>query len=239
MPHARSISPSSTPLHTGLWQEAPRDAHWQIIAALGGGLALDAVWGWPGQVAADLWVLAVFAWLWREGGDLEKRAMLVCLVIASLGEAFLSLAWGLYDYQFNNIPLFVPLGHALLMTLGIIGARHAPGWAVWLVPAAAVPYVAAGWWQGWDTLGALLFLIFLVCLLKGKASSLYVTMFVLSLLLELYGTALGNWTWRPLVPWLHWSNTNPPLCSGAFYCVLDLLVLAGMKAGMRNAAANA
>jgi hypothetical protein len=229
----------STTKATGLWEDAPCNAQWQIVTALVGGLALDATLGWPGQIAADLWGLAVFVWLWQEGGDHEKRAMLICLVIASLGEAFLSLGWGLYDYQFHNIPLFVPFGHALLMTLGILSARRAPAWAIWLVPGIAVPYVAAGWWQGWDTLGALLFLIFMVCLLRGKAASLYVTMFVLSLLLELYGTALGNWTWRPQVPWLQLSNTNPPVCSGAFYCVLDLLVLAGMKASTRTAVADA
>ena len=45
----------------------------------------------------------------------------------------------------------------------------------------------------------------------------------------LYGTSLGNWTWQPLVPWLKLSNTNPPACSGTFYCVLDILVLASMN----------
>jgi hypothetical protein len=118
------------------------------------------------------------------------------------------------------------------MTLGILSARRVPSWALWLVPAFTLPYVAIGWWQGWDTLGVLLFLIFLGGLLKGRAQALYVTMFMLSLLLELYGTALGNWTWRPLVPWLGLSNTNPPVCSGAFYCVLDLLVLASMSVRM-------
>lgn len=216
-------------LHSSLWQAPPAYAAWHIVAALAGSLALDVSFGWRGQLAADLWMSAVFAWLLLKGGRIERRALLACLIIGGIGEAFFSLAWGLYDYQFQNIPLFVPPGHALLMTLGILVARRTPVWAVWLVPAAALPYVMLGLWEGWDRAGAILFAVFLACLVSGKGRPLYATMFVLSLMLELYGTWLGNWTWRPLVPWLELSNTNPPACSGAFYCALDLLVLAGTR----------
>ena len=233
MPDPRQSAESNRLVHTDLWREPPCYAEWHIIAALAGGLALDVSLGWPGQLAADVWAFAVFSWLLLTGGSLEKRALLACMTLAGLGEALLSLGWGLYDYQFRNIPVFVPAGHALLMTLGILLARRMPIWAIWLVPAAALPYVVLGLWQGWDTAGAILFLIFLACLMTGKARSPYVTMFALSLLLELYGTWLGNWAWRPLVPWLQLSNTNPPACSGAFYCVLDLLVLASMRVLMR------
>jgi len=229
MPHAMRIPQSNRTFHADLWRDPPRYAAWHIVAALEGGLALDATLGWPGQLAADVWALAVFVWLLLQGGGLEKRALLACITVAGLGEVLLSIGWGLYDYQFRNIPVFVPPGHALLMTLGVLMARRTPAWAIWLVPVATLPYVVTGWWQGWDTTGAILFLIFLACLMTGKARSLYVTMFALSLLLELYGTWLGNWAWRPLVPWLQLSNTNPPACSGALYCVLDLLVLAGTR----------
>jgi hypothetical protein len=51
-------------------------------------------------------------------------------------------------------------------------------------------------------------------------------MFVLAWLMEIYGTTLGNWTWRTTVPWFEWPTRNPPLAAGAFYCVLDALVMA-------------
>jgi hypothetical protein len=50
-------------------------------------------------------------------------------------------------------------------------------------------------------------------------------MFVLSLVMELYGTWIGNWVWSPQVPWLGLTTVNPPVAAGAFYCVLDLLVV--------------
>jgi hypothetical protein len=215
---------------TGFWRAAPAHAEWHIAAALAGGLALDASFGWPGQIAATLWIAGVFFWLLVNGGAIEKRVLIACLIIAGMGEVFFSLGWGLYDYQFRNIPAFVPPGHALLMTLGILLARRAPAWIIWLVPALVLPYVLFGLWQGWDRTGTILFVVFLACLFAGKARSLYATMFMLALLLEIYGTWLGNWTWRPLAPWINLSNTNPPASSGAFYCALDLIVLATIRA---------
>jgi hypothetical protein len=50
-------------------------------------------------------------------------------------------------------------------------------------------------------------------------------MFVLALAMEIYGTLLGNWTWNADVPWLGLTALNPPLAAGAFYCVLDLLIV--------------
>jgi len=54
-------------------------------------------------------------------------------------------------------------------------------------------------------------------------------MFVLSLAMELYGTWVGNWVWAREVPWLGLRADNPPLAAGAFYCVLDLLVVSVLK----------
>ncbi|MDB5794011.1 MAG: hypothetical protein JWR25_390, partial [Noviherbaspirillum sp.] len=75
----------------------------------------------------------------------------------------------------------------------------------------------------------ILFVFFVACLMGVKARMLYTTMFILSLRLELYGTWLGNWTWRTMVPWIGLSNTNPPTCAGAFYCMLDLLIMLALN----------
>ena len=80
-------------------------------------------------------------------------------------------------------------------------------------------------WNGRDTLGPLLYLLFLACMALSPSRKLYATMFVLSLAMELYGTWIGNWAWSGAVPWLGLTADNPPLAAGAFYCVLDLLVV--------------
>ena len=150
---------------------------------------------------------------------------MACLVFATAGELFLSLVWGLYEYRLGNIPLFVPPGHVLLFFLGMQIAAHIPERGEWWVAALAAPLVALFAWNGADTLGPVLYAFFLACLWLSPARRLYATMFVLSLGLELYGTWIGNWAWAANVPWIGLTADNPPLAAGAFYCVLDFLVV--------------
>jgi hypothetical protein len=212
-----------------LWRDPPRFAILHIVAVITGGLALDIVLGWPGQHLATLWACAVWVWLYRAGGPAERHSLLLCMLIAGAGEVVLSLVWGLYDYQFANLPLFVPPGHALLMTLGVLVAARLPVRAT--VLAVMLPgalYALYAWGADVDRLGAALFLVFAGCLAWGRDRALYSVMFALALAMELYGTALGNWTWRLVVPGLGISAANPPFAAGAFYALLDLLVLAAV-----------
>jgi hypothetical protein len=197
-----------------------------IAGVIAGGLAFDQTVEFWGQTLTNiaLWTLLLY---WLRGAQPEDRLSLsVCVFYATLGEIFLSLVWGLYEYRLSNIPLFVPPGHALLFMLGAILARHARDWIVWFVPLAATPFVFLLAITGLGTLDALLFALFLLCLLSGRASKLYSVMFVLSLAMEIYGTWLGNWTWAEEAPWLGFTTVNPPLAAGAFYCMLDMLVVA-------------
>lgn len=209
----------------------PRAAPIAAVIALG--LALDqhvALWG-QALTSAAVWAL-LLAWLRQADGG-GRLALAACVAYATAGEIALCLVWGLYQYRLGNLPLFVPPGHALLFVLGAILAARLRDWIVWFVPLAATPFVALLALTGSDQLGVLLHALFLLCLLLGRAKKLYAVMYVLALAMEVYGTALGNWHWQPVTPWLGLATVNPPLAAGAFYCVLDLLVVATVAAGGR------
>jgi hypothetical protein len=195
-----------------------------IVATIAGGLLVDQHWALHGQPAVNLLAWLVFAALWMRRKD-ERRALFACLLFATAGEVFLSLVWGLYEYRLGNIPLFVPPGHVLLFYLGMRIAARLPSRGEWAIALAAAPLVALLAWDGRDTLGPLLYALFIACMWISPSRRLYATMFVLALVMEIYGTWLGNWTWAEHVPWLGLATTNPPLAAGAFYCVLDLLVV--------------
>jgi len=209
-----------------------------ILAVIAGGLALDQVVEFWGQALTNVGIWAVFLYWLRRAEPRDQRALAICVLYATLGEIFLSLVWGLYEYRLANVPLFVPPGHALLFMLGRILAERAREWIVWFVPLAATPFVCLLTWTGLGTLDALLFAMFLLCMLSGRARRLYAVMFVLSLAMEIYGTWLGNWTWAEVVPWWGLTTVNPPLAAGAFYCVLDMLVVATV-AGRKRATSPA
>ena len=188
------------------------------------GLLLDQSVTW-GQIAVDAVIWVVFAERLVRADRDERVVLVACLVWATLGECFLSLVWGLYDYRLGNLPLFVPPGHVLLLRLGMHVALRVPERLAWAVPLVAAPLVV---WQcvaGIDVLGVTLFAVLLLAMWRGRARRLYAVMFLLAWLMELWGTWLGNWTWRGSVPWLGWPMQNPPLAAGAFYCLLDALVM--------------
>ena len=68
----------------------------------------------------------------------------------------------------------------------------------------------------------------------SNGRKLYAVMFMLSLGLEIYGTAVGNWVWLHDVPVTGWTTMNPPLAAGTFYCMLDMLVVTTMNAVRRR-----
>src|SRR5687768_12045001 len=171
-----------------------------IVATIAGGLLVDQYFALHGPWLVNVACWLAFLALWQQRPADERPALLACLLYATAGEVFLSLVWGLYDYRLGNIPLFVPPGHVLLFYLGTRIALRLPRHGEWWVAALAMPVVALFAWSGRDTLGPLLFALFLACLFVSGSRKLYATMFVLSLLMELYGTWIGNWTWAAHVP---------------------------------------
>ena len=196
-----------------------------IVLTITGGLLMDYHWVQFGQIAASAAAWVVCLGLLARSGPDRRPALVACLAIATAGEIFLSLVWGLYQYRLGNIPLFVPPGHVLLFFLGTQVAAKIPDRSVAWIAALAALVIAALAWSGRDTLGPLLFALFLIFLWISPSRKLYATMFVLSLAMELYGTWIGNWAWSSEVPWLGLRTLNPPIAAGAFYCVLDLLVV--------------
>ncbi len=229
------IAPAASPNSLRVWDQLSSRTQIlvaaNVIAVISGGLALDARWGWVGQYVATLWTLCVWIGLYRLGGSNDRKVLIFCTLIAGVGELVLSLAWGIYDYQFNNVPLFVPPGHALLMTLGVIASRYLTSRMSWIVLAAATAWSIYTISIGADSFGAALFGVFVFCMIAARTKaqrSLYATMFVLALLMEFYGTSLGNWVWQPVAPGTPLNAANPPFSAGAFYCLLDLLVLSAV-----------
>jgi len=206
----------------GKWQESTNLS--LILVTFLFGLFIDHHAGLTGQLALSVCAWGLFFWLLRTSPREWRPSFYACLIWATAGEIFLSLVWGLYTYRLENIPFFIPPGHALLFYLGLVLAPRVPRAFVALVPAAAVVYAAFAWVNDFDTISIPLIALFIVCMLQTEGRRLYAVMFVASLTLEVYGTWIGNWVWHPDVPYLGLNSTNPPLAAGAFYCALDVLV---------------
>jgi len=199
------------------------------IAILALGLWADIHVVLPGQLAIGAVVWALFLALIAPLPAPERRVYLACVAIATAGELFLSLVWGLYTYRLGNVPMFVPPGHALMLMLGFSLTQRMPETVARAILGGAGVYTIAAAAYGLDTLAVPLYLMLAVSVLSLPAHArLFASSFVLTLTLELYGTALGNWAWDREVPWVGLVTTNPPAIAGAFYCTLHALTI-GMK----------
>jgi len=185
------------------------------------GLPLDRFGGTFGQSAVSAWTWALLVILLMRVHQQLRSPLLLCLLIATLGESCLSLLWGLYVYRTHNIPLFVPPGHVVLFALGLTLAPRVPRWGIRLITAFAATYALTAYATSTDTVSIALAILFLVFVAFGRNRQLYAMMFALSLVMELYGTWIGNWAWSPNVPGLPLTIANPPLCVGVLYCALD------------------
>jgi hypothetical protein len=194
------------------------------------GLWLDGQVGETGQVVLGLLTACYLGGLLALHSRAVRLQTLGVVVFATLGEVVGSLIWGLYDYRLENLPAYVPPGHGLIYLAGyslatvcasrphrLLGAASL-GAAVWGIAGLTVLPAA-------DVAGAI-GCTFLVLVLLTTRRPVYAGVFLVVAVLELYGTALGTWTWASSVPGLGLSQGNPPSGVASGYVVFDVLALA-------------
>ena len=192
---------------------------------------------------ADQWVdlrgqyaLGALTWLVLLGAltlvSPERRAQtLVVIAAATCGEILGSIVWGVYTYRLENLPSFVPPAHGLVYLGGFALARLLVGRERLLVGAALAGVLAWGLagvtvLPRADVGGAFGAALLAVYLLRGRAPATYAGVFLVVAGLELYGTALGTWTWAETIPGTSVPNGNPPSGVAAGYVWFDIVALA-------------
>ena len=188
------------------------------------------------QYALGLLTFGVLYLSTRLSPPVERRQVWLCVVVATGFEILGSLVWGLYRYQFHNLPLYVPPGHGLVYLFGLTAART----PLFLRHGHAVNRVALALAGGWalsgvtwlplltgrvDVSGALLFPIFAWFILRSPRAGVFAAIFFCTSLLEIFGTSFGNWRWAAQVPYLLFPSGNPPSVIAGGYSVIDGSVL--------------
>ncbi len=195
-----------------------------------GGLVVDQHVGQAGQLALGVFTICVLAALLAAHPTEVRVQTLAVVAIATVGEVIGSLVWGLYTYRLDNLPAFVPPGHGLVYLAGLslatvladrsrmlllVAGAVAAAWGIAGVTVLAQPDVSG-------TIGC----AFLIGVLVWARRPVYAGVFMVVVGLELYGTAVGTWSWEPSVPGLGLSQGNPPSGVASGYVVFDVLALA-------------
>ena len=182
--------------------------------------------------------LGVIAWIFLIAllfGENKEIRMQVAIAVAfaTAGEHFASIYMEGYTYRFENVPLYVPPGHGMVYLTAVKLARS--GFFLRYARKIAVfVFIVGSLWSLWgvsgipeqgDQVGAFLFVIFVICVLKGRSPMVYLGAFFICTWLEIIGTAAGTWKWASIEPVFGWSQGNPPSGVAAWYCLVDAVAI--------------
>lgn len=202
-----------------------------VVATAAIGLYADSRVGVVGQgwLGAGCTVLFCCVLVPCSRGD--RHHALAVVAVATAFEVLGSRVWGLYVYRLDNLPLFVPAGHGLVFLSGL----HLSRTAAWQRHGRVVVGFTVVCASLWCVVGALALvghrdlagvpgtLLVVLMLWRGRQAGLFAGVWWLVALLELYGTALGTWTWAETVPGLGLAAGNPPSGVASGYVVFDWL----------------
>ena len=195
-------------------------------------LAADSLWfaehDLRGQLLADsLTALYLIALLW--GLDSEERLMVMIFVpFSALAEYLFSSVFEVYTYRLGAVPIYVPLGHAILFSTGLMLSKlpiftsYSRIQTVLLTLQGLLFAGAILWLQ--DIFSAVLATLFALVLWWRGCRLIYPIMGFLVLYIELLGTGLGCWIWQENAFNL-FQTTNPPFGAFVFYVFGDIAVL--------------
>ena len=177
------------------------------------------------------------------GENREVRMQVaIAVVFATIGEHFASPYMGGYTYRFHNVPAYVPPGHGMVYLTAVALARSGL-FLRYARQIATFVVLVCGIWSLWgisgfaeqgDSVGALLFCVFLAYLFKGRSPMVYLAAFFITTWLELIGTAVGTWKWAAIDPVLNLPQGNPPSGVAAWYCLVDAVAIGGAPIVLRG-----
>lgn len=173
---------------------------------------------------------AGFLWLMTRRGTVDRRQIIIAIIIAGTGECILSLGWGLYSYRNALIPLYVFFGHGVFYALAAESAnqrtlqRLAPSITRGVLLTGSVIAICSLVFFN-DTWGLVWWLIAATLLVRSKNPLLLAACFIYTMPLEWVGTAIGNWVWAADVPYVGLTSANPPSGVGVLYILLDLITV--------------
>ena len=199
-----------------------------FLAAL---LAVDTQVDARQQLALGALTWVALALACRAASPELRAQAFVVVCVATGAEVVGSLIWGVYHYRLDNLPSFVPPAHGLVYLAGVALCAAAGRHRQVLIRVALVAVLAWGLagvtiLPRSDVAGAVGAVLLAVFLLRGRAPAIYAGVFLVVAALELYGTAIGTWTWEAVVPGTRVTDGNPPSGVASGYVWFDLVALA-------------
>jgi hypothetical protein len=182
------------------------------------------------QILINIFMLLGFFKMYFRSTPRARELMLYAIILGFGGEYLFSRGLGMYTYRLENVPWYVPFGHAALygrifmFSKASVVKKHDQsivsffGLCIGLFSLTYLMFFA-------DVFGFVMTLcVFLLLWKRPKDRLFFFSMYILVAILEIGGTAFGCWKWPEtafgVVDFL--PSNNPPSGISLFYFLLDI-----------------
>ncbi len=182
------------------------------------------------QIPINILMIIGFIVMYWRANPRTKELMIYAVILGFIGEYLFSRVLGMYTYRLENVPLYVPLGHAALYGR-IFMFSKAPVirkynknietfFATIIIILSTVYLILLG-----DVFGFVMTIcMFLLLWKRPKDRLFFFSMYILVAILEIGGTAFGCWKWPDMAfgVFNFLPSNNPPSGISLFYFLLDI-----------------
>lgn len=197
-------------------------------------LFFDSLW-FAENVTSSQWtinilMLAGFIKMYLRSTPRVKEVMIYAVILGFLGEHLFSRILGMYTYRLENVPLYVPLGHAALYGRifmfsknAVVRKHHKAIEELFAISIAIFATIYLVFFR--DIFGFVMTVgVFLLLWKRPKDRLFFYAMYILVAILEIGGTAFGAWKWPAIGfgVFEFFTSNNPPSGISLFYFLLDV-----------------
>lgn len=182
------------------------------------------------QTPINILALLSFFWMYKRATPRVRKLMIYAVFIGLGGEYLFSVYLGMYTYRLENVPWYVPLGHAALYGRVFIFSKdslareyHKEIEQLFTVIIFLFGLIYLLLFN--DIFGFVMTLfVFIILYFRPKDRLYFYTMYIIVALLEIGGTAFGCWKWPAIAfnVFEFLPSNNPPSGISLFYFLLDV-----------------
>ena len=182
------------------------------------------------QLLINILMLAGFFKMYFRSTPRVKELMIYAVILGFGGEYLFSRALSMYTYRLENVPFYVPIGHAALYGRILMFSKASVvkkyNKAIEQLFAIVIAIFATTYLVFFsDVFGFVMTIgVFLLLWKRPKDRLFFYAMYILVAILEIGGTAFGCWSWPSIgfEVFEFLPSNNPPSGISLFYFLLDI-----------------
>jgi hypothetical protein len=181
-----------------------------------------------GRNLTNILAVVYFYLFFRSSQSYLRKLMVVMVFLSYIGELIFCKLLGMYAYRTQDIPLYVPFGHAIVYASGYVFAETS--FCIendfflkkFFLVSFILLFLGVGLFLN-DVFSLIFGTLFFVLMKRKKWQNVYYFIALCVIFIELVGTYFKCWTWVPKTFGLI-SATNPPMGAVFFYAGGDVIL---------------